>query len=730
MAERQIDHESGERSDRVHSLHAGTPRRRDARWLLLACALALAGCGGGGSSGVASNTGTTPGTTTTTPSTLSGVVASGGPVAGALVQAIDNSGNVVVSSTSHADGSYTLTLPAGAAPPLLIKASNASITLSSVWPPAAGQTISGVVNVTPLTNLLTSLLSQNGNPAATGSGAVNLGQLSVAAIQAQSQAILAMLAPVTAQIGGVAASLSTSTATPYPLINTPFQANGSGIDLLLDSVHISVVPAAGGPANIQVSVQQVLNPGAVPPSVQFTSSQTPPVLAAPTGTLPPAGLAASMQAFVGNFNACMAQPLTTRVIAGSLSSASCLALFQNSDPTTYLSNGQAIAKAWPMLFDSTQTGGTLSDPRLQFGRMTTPPGSTTPVATWIYTMTWAAPPGAGGVSFPRDNFELPASASGSGSAVIPLVLLGDQYSYKAKVRAFGQLREFVNDSPDQYWSSGYTVNVANQTSGGLPIFDHVVVTTPPINGTSQTITLVPSAGSSYLVEAGHGCTDFLRYAHGMFSPAPSGVNVGNPADPASYESLLFVGNLSDAQIAQLADQGPWQFDFYLASAPTTLASTQYYRTLTRMMGLAELQAQGVPSLVSPTPAALATASTSTVNAQFSAYLASTPTSLALAAPASGPATYSWALPATGGEQSSALSVYGYDNASAAGFNDSTALASADLSGKVSCTPQTVADLHCVSGNYSTSDGIIGIEIDTVDSMERNYSHFYAIYKLY
>ena len=83
-------------------------RQYIAAWLLCAT-LVISGCGGSGGS-VAG---------TASPTTLRGVVASGGPVAAARVSAIDNSGSVVAMATSGVDGSYSLPLPAGTTPPLL-----------------------------------------------------------------------------------------------------------------------------------------------------------------------------------------------------------------------------------------------------------------------------------------------------------------------------------------------------------------------------------------------------------------------------------------------------------------------------------------------------------------------------------------------------------------------------------------------------------------------------------
>lgn len=676
-------------------------RQYIAAWLLCAT-LVISGCGGSGGS-VAG---------TASPTTLRGVVASGGPVAAARVSAIDNSGSVVAMATSGVDGSYSLPLPAGTTPPLLIRATTTAASLSSIWSPASGSASMDTVNITPLTNLLVSMLSTDGDPAATGPGALDLSQISNSAIATKSQIILGLISQVATTIGGAAASTT-------DLIATPFQANGTGMDQLLDSLHVSVVPT-GTTADVQIALQEVVADASAPPSLVFTSANPPQgtSLAAPSpGSLAPVGLAAYMQTFLSQFNACMAQPLSSRSSGSALSAAGCTSLFLNGDPSTYLSNGKGIAKEWPMLFDNSQTGGNLSNAQLQFGRSTSLHGTTTTVTTWIFSAMWTSP--SGSVSFYRDNFYLESGASGTS-----LVLLGNQYSYKATAYPIGQDREFVNDQPDYYWSSGYTVTVPNNTdSGGNPIFDHVVVT-PPFG--SQ-FTLVPDAGCSFLVQAGFGCTNLLRYDWGSLVPVPGGVMAANPGDPSTYESLLFMtaNRMSDAQVVLIPDQSSWRFDFYMAGAPGTLATTQYYRTSSRMMTLAELQAEGAPRLSSPTVADLVAASTATVNWQFSKYLAASAPSVAMPPPTSG--GIDLALSTPGQQQFEEASVFGYDNASNAGFNDVTTA----VSGKtILCTPQTVSDLHCSAGNYASGTGIIGIELDSADFSDRNYSHFYALYKLY
>lgn len=120
-------------------------------------------------------------------------------------------------------------------------------------------------------------------------------------------ALQGWISKVETAIGGAAAGMS-------DLIATPIQANGTGIDQLLDSLHVSVVPT-GTTADVQISLQGVLGDASQPSSLVFTSTNPPQgsSLAAPgAGSLAPVGLAADMQTFLSQFNACMARRVLVR----------------------------------------------------------------------------------------------------------------------------------------------------------------------------------------------------------------------------------------------------------------------------------------------------------------------------------------------------------------------------------------------------------------------------------
>lgn len=95
-----------------------------------------------------------------TGTTLSGVVATGAPFAGAQITVIDASDTTACTTQTDTSGAYTCSLPAATQAPLVIRALRDDQVLYS----AAVQS-SGVANVTPLTNILVTRLSPAGNPA-------------------------------------------------------------------------------------------------------------------------------------------------------------------------------------------------------------------------------------------------------------------------------------------------------------------------------------------------------------------------------------------------------------------------------------------------------------------------------------------------------------------------------------------------------------------------------------
>jgi hypothetical protein len=203
--------------------------------LAAAAALAffqLSGCGGGGSSSSASS-----GTQTATASSVSGTVASGSPLVGANVTLIDATG-AKVSTTSGAQGAYTLAVKGLTAPFVIVATDAAGLSspLVSVLAKLPNGTAPAVANVTTLTTAIAAMLTASGNPidltASTALAQVTLQQVQIATITLDT-----ILTNLLAQNGIQAAG--------FDPIGTAFTPNHTGADAVIDSVLVASAPSGG-----------------------------------------------------------------------------------------------------------------------------------------------------------------------------------------------------------------------------------------------------------------------------------------------------------------------------------------------------------------------------------------------------------------------------------------------------------------------------------------------------
>lgn len=301
--------------------------------LTAAVLLSLAACGGGGSSGgsfafptTASTPTTTPApaATTTTPAALAkldGVAATGAAFAGATVTVVDQTGTTVCTTTTDASGAFSCTLPATTKAPLVIKASRDDQTFYSTTASATG----GIANVTPLTTIIVSQLSPDGNPASlAGAIQTNPSSVTTATIQTQVAELVAALKPL----------LDALSQGAIDVMAGGFTANGTGQDKVLDAISVSVLPN-GSSANIEITVKTIpSSDGAEPVSISFNTADT-----ATTPTLPPIAATAVastptpavVAALFDRLTACYALPLTQRV--GGLALSHRAAVRSTTPPT-------------------------------------------------------------------------------------------------------------------------------------------------------------------------------------------------------------------------------------------------------------------------------------------------------------------------------------------------------------------------------------------------------------
>ncbi|VCU68142.1 hypothetical protein PIGHUM_00192 [Pigmentiphaga humi] len=196
---------------------------RLARYAAAACiALAVSACGGGdGSSTPAAGSGGSGGSAETV--TLSGTAATGAPVKGGTVVAINANGNTVEAKTKD-NGDYELTI--GSAPPYLLKiTTTASGTLYSFA--SAG----GRANLTPLTTL--ALHDANGKkPLAALFEGWKSTRLAADAVTAAAKRVNANF-----QASYTAQGVDYKT---FDFFGSAFSANGKGFDAVLDGISVSL----------------------------------------------------------------------------------------------------------------------------------------------------------------------------------------------------------------------------------------------------------------------------------------------------------------------------------------------------------------------------------------------------------------------------------------------------------------------------------------------------------
>lgn len=662
-------------------------------------AAVLAACGGGGGGG--SDTAPDGSTNTPAATTFKGVAATGAPFADAQIQIIDRTGAVVGTGTTNADGSYSVTLSAGAAAPFVLQAVRDDMTLVSVAPDTSSTTL----NITPITNLIAARLSTSGDPEKLAAELqANPTLLSAVNVNAKVEEVVALLKPVLDAVG----------ATANPLTGA-FVADGTGSDRALDVLTITITPASATTSNIEVSVKQTLPEGEQPTVLQQFDSNTatlPSLPAVDATKLVTSGTAPLIADLLRRLTACYALPVDERVVtpdatgatAADVKASACKTVFHNDDPASYLSNGKRVGTGHNTAFNGIfRTGAT----GLVFD------GGT-------YEFTRAGVEGDMVVSYrstdKNGNVQNDSIVVRPDNAAAPtkLRLIGNQYLYEGGVIAYHQLRTFINQPASDYYSTGYDLRVPNE---GL--FSKVVVTTPK----GGKPVLLPTSGLSFMSLAKNGTasgTSFLRI-RGEYA------DTANTGDPALADTAIFFSSqrATNEEIAGYSAQSTWKFEYYLKDNVSGLPdATQYYKTRARALTIPELKTQGMSNLTQDVITDLKAGSTNGV------YVVDF----------TGPAEIDWAVP-TGALAPNSIKIFGRGPVPAgspagtkgANFDDSAAVGSTARTGKVFCTKQSPTDTHCTTADnvvsFAPGSVFTGLHLFAREASGREYAHFYATYSL-
>lgn len=689
------------------------------RWGAVALAATLAACGGGG--GGTTTGGVTPPAATVT---LTGVAATGAAFTGAVITVIDSRGQTVGTSQPVGDtGSYSITLSAGAVAPFVLvatrtDANGASETLVSVVPSASTTT----ANITPITTLIASRLSPNGDPTqlddALAAGTVAITPQAVADTVTEVQAILAPLLS------------ATGTDAVNPLTGS-FSTDGTGYDRLLDSLAITFIPASTSSTNIEVSVKQASTDGSQPTSVSFSSatSTPPPLPTIDSANLPAPGLSVQIANFLQALTTCYAVPFEQRVngatsgvnavtgTAADVIAPACQNVFSGNDPANFLNNGGRVGRdasnngAFSSLFRRAATGASFSQGAYEFTR-----GDGSIVISYKNR----APDGA-------ESYDTFVLKDDNGNGVLRLI--GNQYQYGGRVAAYHQRRNFItlNQSAYDYYSTGYSIDIPNEQVSGSPRFDRVLVTTP----NNSVLTFKPSGNSSFLglVKADSSITgtSFVRLRSEYVDTTRT------TPHPRDIDGTLFFvpTDRTEADLAAAKAGGTWKFDYFLAgNASATPDATQYYKNRARALTIGELRTQGLAPL-SPTLVAEIAAGANPSGQPRPGQLTLGPNELAVIGTDGGGA--GWSV-ASGQLPPTSITLFG--TLSGVRFTDSQTVSSTARSATVPCSRQSGSDTHCHSNGDGTygpgfADGatLNGLHLFARDPAGREYANFYAMYQL-
>ena len=206
--------------------------------------LMIAGCGSGNGS---SATTTVPPDTAPTPPVsaavvISGVASIGSPLADAAVKIEDKAGKTVGSGQTGADGSFSIATDPSLTPPLVLTATAGETTLVSMVDTRTSTT----ANINTITNLVAALTSATGNPktlaAELASGQVTFDEKSIIANWSKAESVLKPLLNVLkTEIAALRSGLA--------------PANGTGPDLLLDTLDIAITKNTDNTSTIEITIK-------------------------------------------------------------------------------------------------------------------------------------------------------------------------------------------------------------------------------------------------------------------------------------------------------------------------------------------------------------------------------------------------------------------------------------------------------------------------------------------
>ena len=273
---------------------------------------------------------------TITPS-VSGVAANGAAMMGATVTLTDVTGKTLT-TTAGDDGSFNFPDLTGYTVPFQLSASAQvgakQVTQYSIYANALANG-NNTVNITPLTSAIVGLVAPSG--VLSDLTPSQLSSITPSQISAASSQIMAVVAPVAANIAG---------ANNFNPITTSFAANGLGVDRLLDHLDVAVRPDG-----VDISNKMAVPTGDSSSQSSASLVKGSSAVATPLASADAVDLA-GIDTLVNQFKACFAVSSTQRLTNKTVSSATLADACKVMALPNYLHNGNTFMSRWAGLLNS------------------------------------------------------------------------------------------------------------------------------------------------------------------------------------------------------------------------------------------------------------------------------------------------------------------------------------------------------------------------------------------
>ena len=731
--------------------------------LLPIAAAVVVACGGGGGGQQAT--------------VLTGTAAVGAAVGSATVNVYDSTGKFVGTGTTGADGNFSITLTENGKAPYVLKLVKDEITLHALHADAGN----GVVNITPLSDGVVSMLSP------TGSSSGLISALQEGATAPTAAVIKERREVISTALGG----MMTAAGVTGDIFTTAFSTNGTGKDKLLDSVSVnSIADGETKKANLQLTFKVATDPensNLEMPAINLsTTSSVTDALAEKNriGIINPVDLPANnagalYSGLIANLNNCYKEAPSVRTNGtNTVTSAACKKVFLNNDPTQYLNYGQRLGSTQQFAGLFTYAGEVVfkpvDKPYLVQDLMGVKRGDG--VGRAIVAMSWVNEHGN------RENIMLYATKYTLDGQEM-LGLSGDRNAYGWSVNSHNQKREFPlkADRSLDYVTSSYLFSVRDINVGGNSIVSYATITSPTGKKTLMAsapggasrdlaickfdevnldvVTKVPLTPKNSDGNGKYSCTGTSKavtFAEKFVSSTetrkPSAITSSGILRPLDGNGLRYTPD--SATLSKYPSMGLWTITYTFTGGRQPV--TQKTWSVARPMTVEELMGPSGPDAVMPryTDATISALKALKVSQAGNLAACSTTNTACVAAespipaPSSGgfafawttnsivPVTSLWASGRRNADNKNFISSFVGDANSALvpSWDDQQLVRSTTSSAQVICSRQTTSDTHCVTtgaagttGDYNPKTWMSYSELWGKDAEQRSMMRSYNWY---